>query len=88
VNPSEKSPNFSLWDESHGQFKLKCQKAFYSLEGKPCNLLHGRVTLRSFLRDIKYKIMDWDICQKKIIMRSLALKETPMKKKLKKHIVN
>jgi len=38
VGPSEKSPNFSLWDESHGELILKRKEAFFPPGGKPCHL--------------------------------------------------
>jgi len=35
VNPSEKSPNFKLWDESHGELRSKRRQAFSPPGGKP-----------------------------------------------------
>jgi len=42
-NPSEKCPNFSLWDELHGGNDIKRRQSFCSsTRGKPRHLWRGR----------------------------------------------
>jgi hypothetical protein len=41
VNPSEKSPTFKLWDESHGGLRPKRRQAFSPPGGKPRQSCRG-----------------------------------------------